>query len=59
MWADDSERGNLLKALFAETVEMTPEVLGVLHVGGLDNFRSAFGSDSPFCAEGPGAHWIR
>lgn len=26
----------------------TPEDIGMLHVGGLDNFRSAFGSNSPF-----------
>ncbi len=32
----------------------TPEDLGMLHVGGLDNFRSAFGSDSPFFA---GREW--
>lgn len=48
MWADDSEYGNLFKALFSETVEMDPSVLGILHIGGLDNFRSAFGSDTAF-----------
>jgi GNAT superfamily N-acetyltransferase len=26
----------------------TPEDIGMLHIGGLDNFRSAFGDDTPF-----------
>lgn len=29
----------------------TPEDLGILHIGGLDNFRSAFGDDKPFFAD--------
>lgn len=31
-----------------EELTFTPEDLGVLHVGGLDGFRSAFGAESPF-----------
>ncbi len=34
-----------------EELRFTPEDIGVLHVGGLDNFRSAFGADSPFFAD--------
>ena len=30
------------------TLRMSPEDLGMLHVGGLDNFRSAFGASSDF-----------
>lgn len=29
-------------------LSMTAEDLGILHIGGLDNFRSAFGDDKPF-----------
>jgi hypothetical protein len=29
-------------------LSMTPEDLGILHIGGLDNFRSVFGSESQF-----------
>jgi len=29
-------------------IDFTPETLGVLHLGGLDNFRSVFGADTPF-----------
>lgn len=29
-------------------IRMVPEDLGLLHIGGLDNFRSAFGADSRF-----------
>jgi hypothetical protein len=31
-------------------LEWTAEDLGMLHIGGLDNFRSAFGADTPFFA---------
>lgn len=30
------------------SIRMVPEDLGLLHIGGLDNFRSAFGADSRF-----------
>ncbi len=29
-------------------IDMTPATLGLLHIGGLDNFRKVFGSDTPF-----------
>ncbi len=32
---------------------MTPEDLGMLHIGGLDNFRSAFGAESDFFRDKP------
>ncbi len=32
---------------------MTPEDLGILHIGGLDNFRSVFGEDSKFFKNQP------
>lgn len=32
-------------------LRMVPEHLGMLHIGGLDNFRSAFGADSAFFAD--------
>ncbi len=31
-------------------LRMTPESLGIIHAGGLDNFRSVFGNDSEFFA---------
>ena len=34
-------------------LRMIPEHLGMLHIGGLDNFRSAFGADSAFFANQP------
>jgi hypothetical protein len=34
-----------------EELTFTPEDLGMLHIGGLDNFRSAFGDDSSFFAD--------
>ncbi|MFT4615486.1 MAG: hypothetical protein ACI9NT_002640 [Bacteroidia bacterium] len=34
-------------------LRMVPEHLGMLHIGGLDNFRSAFGAQSPFFADKP------
>ncbi|MAT93091.1 MAG: serine/threonine protein phosphatase [Halioglobus sp.] len=33
-----------------QAIRMLPEHLGMLHIGGLDNFRSAFGADSDFFA---------
>ena len=35
----------------SEELTFTPEDLGMLHVGGLDNFRSAFGDDKKFFAD--------
>jgi len=32
-------------------IEFIPEKLGMLHIGGLDNFRSVFGDDTPFFAD--------
>ena len=29
-------------------IDFTPETLGMLHIGGLDNFRSVFGAQTPF-----------
>lgn len=34
-------------------IRMTPETLGMIHAGGLDNFRSVFGSDSEFYKDKP------
>jgi hypothetical protein len=34
-------------------IDMTPKTLGLLHVGGLDNFRSVFGAESEFFAGKP------
>jgi hypothetical protein len=34
-------------------IDMTPKTLGMLHIGGLDNFRSVFGAHSPFFAGKP------
>ena len=46
MWSVDSFPPNTSKK--PQELSWTPEDLGMLHVGGLDNFRSAFGQDSPF-----------
>lgn len=48
MWSDDSQPGSLLKVLFSDIAEDDPAVLGTLHIGGLDNFRSVFGAESGF-----------
>lgn len=49
MWTDDRYPGSLFKAIFFDDIDTSdPDVIGALHVGGLDNFRSAFGSDSDF-----------
>ena len=37
----------------AEDIRWTAETLGILHAGGLDNFRSVFGEDSEFFARKP------
>jgi hypothetical protein len=36
-----------------EQLQLTPEYLGMLHIGGLDNFRSVFGADGEFYAGKP------
>ncbi|NND67579.1 MAG: serine/threonine protein phosphatase, partial [Halioglobus sp.] len=36
-----------------QELRMEPEFLGMLHIGGLDNFRSAFGADSAFFKDRP------
>lgn len=37
----------------AAEIDMTPKTLGMLHIGGLENFRSVFGADGAFFAEKP------
>ena len=44
MWSDSGFPPNLQTKKLA----MTPEDLGILHIGGLDNFRSVFGSEGEF-----------
>jgi hypothetical protein len=34
-------------------IDMTPKTLGMLHIGGLDNFRSVFGAESSFFSDRP------
>ena len=51
MWNADAFPPNLDKP--REELTWTVEDLGILHVGGLDNFRSAFGEDTPFFAGKP------
>lgn len=46
MWSVDSFPPNTRKN--PRELTMTPEDLGMLHVGGLDYFRSAFGSETQF-----------
>ncbi len=54
MWTDARYPGSLLKAIFSDNVDTSDrEVIGALHVGGLENFRSAFGSDSAFFRDKP------
>jgi len=51
MWTDDRYPGSMLKIIFSDDVDTSdPEIIGALHAGGLDNFRSAFGTDSEFFA---------
>ncbi|MCP4905690.1 MAG: serine/threonine protein phosphatase [bacterium] len=49
MYNVDTHPPNLSKP--PAELRMIPEDLGLLHVGGLDNFRSAFGDDSAFFAD--------
>ncbi len=51
MWSAEGFPPDLSKSL--RELTMTPEDLGMLHVGGLDNFRSAFGADSAFFSNKP------
>jgi hypothetical protein len=37
----------------ATRIDMTPKTLGMLHIGGLENFRSVFGADGAFFAGKP------
>ncbi len=48
MWSVDSFPPNLSKS--RSELRIVPEDVGMIHVGGLDNFRSAFGDDKPFFA---------
>lgn len=48
MWSVDSFPPNLSKP--RSELKIVPEDIGMIHVGGLDNFRSAFGDDKPFFA---------
>lgn len=36
-----------------DQIQLTPEYLGMLHIGGLDNFRSVFAADGGFYADKP------
>ena len=51
MWSVAGYRPNLRK--HPSKMTMTPEDLGMLHVGGLDNFRAVFGADSVFFKDQP------
>ncbi|MDX1733128.1 MAG: hypothetical protein R3228_02135 [Halioglobus sp.] len=51
MWADASFPGDPTR--IAELRGMDPEILGMLHIGGLDNFRTVFGAQSAFFADKP------
>jgi hypothetical protein len=46
MWTSDAFPPNTKKP--RKELTFTPDDIGMLHVGGLDNFRSAFGDDKPF-----------
>ncbi len=46
MWSAEGFPPNM--SLKPQEITMTPEALGMLHIGGLDNFRSVFGDDSGF-----------
>ena len=48
MWSADAFPPNLEKP--RAELRIIPEDVGILHIGGLDNFRSAFGEDKPFFA---------
>jgi hypothetical protein len=51
MWSAEGFPPNMKKPPAQWT--MTAEDLGLLHIGGLDNFRSVFGSDSAFFKDKP------
>ncbi|MDJ0877663.1 MAG: hypothetical protein QNI86_03575 [Halieaceae bacterium] len=54
MWTDDRYPGSLLKVIFSDDIDTSDrDVIGAVHVGGLDNFRSAFGSNSAFFRDQP------
>ena len=54
MWTDKQFPPNLEKLRNdPASIRMVPEDLGILHIGGLDNFRSAFGADSEFFRDKP------
>jgi hypothetical protein len=46
MWSDDRFPPDL--EVPPEQLSLTPEHIGMLHIGGLDNFRSVFGDDGEF-----------
>lgn len=55
MWADarfpavsPQELGKYMTANPGTVVDTRPDLIGMLHIGGLDNFRSVFGADSAF-----------
>mgnify|MGYP001561793781 CR=1 FL=1 len=50
MWSVEGFPPQLHKG---ENLTITPEDLGILHIGGLDNFRSVFGHDSTFFKDKP------
>ncbi len=51
MWSAEGFPPNLKKN--PRELTMTPEDIGLLHIGGLDNFRSVFGDDGEFFREQP------
>lgn len=51
MWSAEGYPPNLRKA--REDLTFTAEDLGIIHIGGLDNFRSAFGDDTSFFVDKP------
>ncbi len=51
MWSVKGYPPNVRKP--PRELTMTVEDLGLLHIGGLDNFRSAFGDDKPFFKDKP------
>ncbi|MBK7949840.1 MAG: metallophosphoesterase [Deltaproteobacteria bacterium] len=51
MWTSSEFPPNTKKA--RDKLTFSAEDIGILHVGGLDNFRSAFGDDKPFFAGKP------
>lgn len=51
MWTSHEFPPDLTKSI--REISMTAEDLGILHVGGLNNFRSVFGDDKPFFKDQP------